>query len=142
MINKKIICTFLALFLFGCDDNKNNVHEGNSIKISYISSTEAIEGDNATFTIDFDYSLEEPEAIINVGFTSGDNGKYTIIKDALEVVEIVNGSGSSSVTVSHVPVILEDVVTYYLYINMSPKNPSGTYSPFAGDRRLITIHPN
>ncbi len=115
--------------------------EGSALEITYISTTEVIEGDTATFIIDFNYRLAEPEAVIEVGFTNDTDGSYGLSSyPSLEVSEVVYASGS--LTVNHIPEILGNAVPYYLHVNMSPMNPTGAYYPFASDRILITIQAN
>lgn len=115
--------------------------EGNAIEISYISTTEVNEGEDTTFTIDFNYRLADPEAVIEVGFTSNIDGTATFTDQGLlDIFE--QAGGSSSVTVNHVPALLGDAVPYYLYIFMRPKAVDGLSLPIVSDKVLITIHAN
>lgn len=114
---------------------------GNAIEIIDVSPTEAIEGMETVFTLSFDYRLTNEEAIVEMGFTSGLDGSYTISQqDSVEIFS--SGIGSGAMTVNHVPVLLESLMPYSVHVNLSPMAQDGPYSPFATDSVRITIIEN
>lgn len=111
--------------------------ESSAIEISYISTTDVYEGEDTTFTIDFNYRLAEPTGIIRVYFL-GENDSFVYPEEnSIDVTEIT--SGNSSITLNHGAVELTDAAPYYIYIMMSSEEPDAAFS---FDRRLLTIHKN
>lgn len=113
---------------------------GSAIQISYISTTEVNEGEEATFTIDFNYRLTEPVAEIEVYFSTNNGALDAPRQDTLEVLETVNGNGS--ITLNYTPSRMENDEPFYVYLYMLKSGEqSGTSLALGIDKRLITIHP-
>jgi hypothetical protein len=111
---------------------------GSAIQISYISTTEIIDGQAATFTIDFDYRLTEPVAEIEVYFSSVDGNLDAPRQVALEVFE--SSSGNASVTIDYTPVKITDDEPYYVYLYMLKADiESGPSIALGTDKKILTF---
>jgi len=109
-----------------------------AIEITYYTPIETSVGVEVEFLVNFDYRFTGEEAVIELGFTSDEDGSYTISQqDSYEVSS--SGIGSGSISVSHSPIFLGDSIQYYLHINMDPIDPGNEFYPFATDKKLISI---
>ena len=114
------------------------VCNSDAIEITYYSPTEAYEGTQTEFVVNFDYRLTHDNGVVEVGFTSGEGDEFTIVQGAL--YEISNsGTGSGSITLQHSPESLGDSVPHYMHVNLSPTDQGQEYSPYATDSVLVNV---